>query len=250
MLNAIKVPLKLASVVAVFILSGCAATQTMVAHRHLEVQTKTSQSIFLPPVKPAEKTIYVAVKNTSDQTHLIIQPQLETDLKQKGYTITQDPNAAHYILQANVLQVGRLSETAAQQALLGGFGSSVAGAAVGAYAGSVATDGSGGGTLAGGLIGSVVTSIADSAVKDVTYSMVTDVQIQARLPKGETAQSTTTSQVQQGSATQTKTRLSDTSSFQTYRTRLLSSANKVNLKFDEAEPVLAKQVAHSIAGLF
>lgn len=34
-----------------------------------------------------------------------------------------------------------------------------------------------------------------------------------------------------------------------YQTRIVSSANKANLKFDEAKPVLEEQLAKSIAGI-
>lgn len=38
-------------------------------------------------------------------------------------------------------------------------------------------------------------------------------------------------------------------SWKTYRTRALSTANKVNLDFAEAEPILEKDLARSIAGI-
>ena len=36
----------------------------------------------------------------------------------------------------------------------------------------------------------------------------------------------------------------------TYQTRIASSANKVNLKFEEAQPILEDKLAASIAGIF
>ena len=48
-------------------LSGCAATSTAVAKRNLDVQTKMSDTIFLDPVSPDQRTVYVDVKNTSDK---------------------------------------------------------------------------------------------------------------------------------------------------------------------------------------
>ena len=53
-------------------LSGCAATSTAVAKRNLDVQTKMSDTIFLDPVTPDERTVYVDVRNTSDQPGLDI----------------------------------------------------------------------------------------------------------------------------------------------------------------------------------
>ena len=52
---------------AVAILTGCAATQTAIEHRNLETSTRLSETVFLNPVADGQKTIYVAVKNTSDE---------------------------------------------------------------------------------------------------------------------------------------------------------------------------------------
>ena len=53
--------------VALLFLSGCAASQVMISKRNLDVQTKMSESIFLDPVSPKLKVIYVEVRNTSDR---------------------------------------------------------------------------------------------------------------------------------------------------------------------------------------
>ena len=87
-------------------------------------------------------------------------------------------------------------------------------------------------------------------VKDVVYIMMTDVQIQQRLAKGVTAHSNTFASVQQGSSTHEMVRLSKTSQFMTYRTRVFSTADKVNLKFEQAKPMLQQQLTHTLAGLF
>ena len=47
---------------AVVVLTGCAATQTALEHRTLEVSTKQSETVFLQPVSKAQKTIYVSIK--------------------------------------------------------------------------------------------------------------------------------------------------------------------------------------------
>ena len=102
----------------------------------------------------------------------------------------------------------------------------------------------------GGLIGGVLGTVTNDLVSDTTYSMITDVQISERLPKGEKAQSTTIATMQQGSGTQSVTRLSKKSGWMQYRTRIVSTADKVNLKFTQAKPVLERQLAHSIASIF
>ena len=116
------------------VLRSCAATQTALEHGSLQVSTKQSETIFLDPVSSAQKTVYVSVKNTSDE-EIDIAPQLKTALSSHGYKVINNPNAAHYLLQANVLKVGKMSIAASQSALGGGYGSAIAGAVVGTAAG-------------------------------------------------------------------------------------------------------------------
>ena len=122
-----KITLIVSSLLA---LISCSATQTALEHRSLEVSTNQSETVFLDPVPPAKKIIYIAIKNTSDQ-NVDITPQLKTTLIAHGYRITSDPSNAHYLLQANILTVGKMSRTASQSALGGGYGSAIAGGVAG-----------------------------------------------------------------------------------------------------------------------
>ena len=45
---------------------------TSIAKKDLDVQTKMSDSIFLDPVEPSQKTIYLNIRNTSDKTNFDI----------------------------------------------------------------------------------------------------------------------------------------------------------------------------------
>lgn len=202
-------------------MGGCAATQMAIEHRNLDVQSKMSSTIFLRPVPDAEHTIYVQVKNTSDQNIDIgaLTEQLDQSFAQKGYKVTSFEHA-HYILQANVLQIGKMSQSAASTALNAGFGGAIAG---GVLAG---TTGHGAQGIAGGaLIGGVADLVAGSLVKNVTYAAVTDIQI-----------------------TETPDTGNATSGI--YRTRMLSTANQVNLDFKDALPKLENQIVHEIGGIF
>ncbi|MDA8229859.1 MAG: complement resistance protein TraT [Magnetospirillum sp.] len=122
---------------ASILLTGCAATQTALSHHDLSVQTKMTDSIFLDPVPPNEHTIFVQVRNTTDQPQFTIEGDLRDALVAKGYTVVADPSAAHYLLQVNVLSVGKANPSAAQKSFLGGYGSAIAGAAAGAAIGVV-----------------------------------------------------------------------------------------------------------------
>lgn len=87
---------------AIAVLTGCAATQTALEHRTLEVSTKQSETIFLDPISNKQKTIYVSVKNTSDE-ELNITPQLKPALIAHGYKVVNNPNSAHCVFHSNLI---------------------------------------------------------------------------------------------------------------------------------------------------
>ena len=93
------------------------------------------------------------------------------------------------------------------------------GTGVGVGVGAGAGVGSGVGVGAGVA---AVSWIADQYVQDKSYSLITDVQISVR------------------KSDQSWTR---------YNTRIASVADKVNLKFEEAKPVLVTQIAQETAGI-
>jgi len=230
-------------VVGAVALSGCAATQVALQHKDLSVQTKMSNTIFLNPVPPSEQTVYVQFKNTSDKTLNVpaLEQEIDANLTNQGYRIVPY-NQAHYMLQINVLSVGKMSEAAAKQSLMGGYGGSVLGAASGALIGH-----SGGAAGAGALVGGIASMVADSLVKDVTYAMITDVQVAERSKAAVTQQ--TNADLQQGTSTTTTQQISGTGHWVYYRTRIVSTANKVNLNFKDAIPTLQGQLVHSISGI-
>lgn len=232
---------------AVVFLTGCAATQTALEHGSLQVSTKQSETIFLDPVSSAQKTVYVSVKNTSDE-EIDISPQLKTALSSHGYKVINNPNSAHYLLQANVLKVGKMSVAASQSALGGGYGSAIAGAVAGTATGSLTASSTG--MIAGGLAGGVIGLAADSLVKDVNYTMITDVQISEKVGKGVKVNEQFQSHLKNGSSTVTSQTSSRDSQYQRYRTRVVSNADKVNLKFSDARVSLEQGLVKVISGIF
>lgn len=228
-------------------LFGCSATQTMIEHRNLEVSTKQSETVFLDPVSKAQKTVYVSVKNTSDE-NVNIAPQLKSTLMSQGYKVVSSPNQAHYLLQANVLKVGKMSKSASESALGGGYGSTIAGAVAGTALGSFSN--SSNGMLAGGIAGGVIGLAADSLVKAVNYTMITDVQISERVAKGARVKEQFQSKMQNGSSSMTSQTASRDSLYQRYRLRVVSNANKVNLTFADARPALEQGLVKVISGTF
>ena len=215
---------------AVALLGGCAATQTAIQHGRLETSTKLSETVFLDPVSNSQKTIYVSVKNTSDQV-ILLAPKLKASFREHGYRVVNQVEDAHYLLQANILKVGKMSVAANQSALGGGFGSALAGGAVGAGIGSLThnTNTMIGGGIAGGLVGLA----ADALVKNVNYTMVTDIQISERVGHGVKVQEEHRASLKQGTSSSLNQVSSRESQYQRYRTRVVSNADKVNLNFKD-----------------
>lgn len=225
------------------LLGGCGATHTLITKRNLEVQTKMSETVFLDPVASSLKTVFVQIRNTSDKPGLSIEPQIIAAVQQRGYKVVNDPEQAHYLLQANVLQVGKSNLRESENMLQSGFGS----AAVGAVAG--AQFGSGHGSAAAGLAGAALGLIGDALVEDVYFSMVTDLQISERAKAGVVVTEAVDSKLKQGTSGYKNVTSTEETHWKRYQTRILSSANKVNLEFEEAQPVLIKGVVQSVSGM-
>ena len=153
-----------------------------------------------------------------------------------------------------VVQVAMLSAVdgadlrAAEHALNQGYGGVMEGALGGAAVGGLASN-SGRGALAGGLIGAVAGTVVNAMVKDVSYSIITDIQLSERVKAGKKVRETDRAELKQGTSGSKKTTYSDTTDWKRYQTRIVSTANKVNLKFEQAAPELIAGLSRSIAGL-
>lgn len=238
-----------AAVGLILLTAGCAAIGTAIGKRNLEVQTLASSTIFLDPVTADRQTLFVQIRNTSDKPDFDIAAGVRDAIRARGYRVVDDPDDAQYLLQANVLQVGVTSPTATEQNLGGGFGSAVVGGAVGAGVGrAISTETST--IIAGALIGAAAEGLAGAWFEDVTYSITTDVQISERAGKGVLVTETTDQKLIQGSAGVRIIAASETSDWKRYQTRVVSTANQVNLDFEDAAPELVAGLTRSIAGIF
>ncbi|KEA50678.1 conjugal transfer protein TraT [Mangrovibacter sp. MFB070] len=119
---------------------------------------------------------------------------------------------------------------------------SALGAGITAYNGN-----SGGAVLGAGLAAGLVGMAADAMVEDTNYTMVTDLQISEQSKASVTTDNVAAlKQGASGVKLQTST---EQGNRMKYQTRVVSTANKVNLKFEEARPVLEAQLAKSITGI-
>jgi len=223
------------------LLGGCSATQTAIGKRELVVQTKMSDTIFLDPVAASKRTVFIQVRNTSDRPGLMVEQPIAAAIAAKGYKVVDDPEQAHYLLQANVLQAGIADARESEGSVERGFGAAVVGGAIGNQFGG--GDGRAAATVGGGLIGLAV----DAMVKDVYVSITTDIQISER-SKAEVTERLD-SNLKQGSSSVKRQVSTETTDMKRYQTRILSSANQVNLKYEEAEPKLVQGLVQSISGL-
>ena len=203
-----------------------------------------SETIWLEPSN--NKTVYLQIKNTSDKDMSGLQAKIASAVTSKGYQVVSNPDTAGYWIQANVLKADKMDLRESQGWLSRGYEGAVTGAALGAGI-TAYNSSSAGATLGVGLAAGLVGMAADAMVEDVNYTMITDVQIAERTKtQVQTDNVAVLRQGTPGAKVQTST---ETGNQHKYQTRVVSNANKVNLKFPEAQPVLEDQLAKSIANI-
>ena len=230
---------KLLIVLCTFALVSCGALNTSLKKSDLAVETKASESVFLEPVGPDKRIVFVSVRNTSDKD-LNIKSQIINRLLDSGYRVTDHPDEAYFSLQANVLKVGKDDLKAADSHLEAGFSGAVVGGALASNA-----------SAEGAIVGALVGIFADSLVEDTLFTMVTDLQIRERPRSNEVVTQQQSADSTQGdNANISETTEITSVDWKTYRTRIVSTANQSNLTFEEALPGLENGLVRSIAGLF
>ena len=200
---------------------SCSTMHTVISKRNLDVQTKMSDTIWLEPAAANQKTVFVKVSNTSGK-NLNIEQKIISVLSAKGYRIVNDPAEAKYWLQANILKVDKVNLNNEN-----GFSDAVLGA---------------------GIAGAAIGTIADALVSDTAYAMVTDILISEKT--GKNVQSSTRNSVKQGNSGTMTSSTSSSSNMEKYSTKVLSTANQVNLNFDSAIPILEDELGKVISGIF
>ncbi|EJQ5839341.1 complement resistance protein TraT [Escherichia coli] len=198
-------------------------------------------------LEPAsERTAFLQIKNTSDKDMSGLQGKIADAVKARGYQIMTSPDKAYYWIQANVLKADKMDLRESQGWLSRGYEGAAVGAALGGGITAYNT-GSAGTTLGVGLATGLIGMAADAMVEDINYTMITDVQIAERTRTSvRTDNVAALRQGTSGSKIQTST---ETGNQHKYQTRVVSSANQVNLKFEEAKPHLEDQLAKSIANI-
>lgn len=236
-----------------YYLAGCAATGVALSKKDLDVQTRTSTAIFGDPVAKDKRTIYLDIKSgvmEFDRRAFKTYVKEQFALNDNGYRIVDDPDAAQFVMVAYVLNLEKASPTAAEAALNQGYlgGSVAAGAAVGA-----ATSRPGGawrGAAIGGVAGGAAEFISGALVKDVTYMLVCDIQVTEKTKYGAIVRKDTQVDTKVSDAGSSRQTVSEVSNRKEYRTRIVTTANKANLKLEDAQNLMFEKTAFAMSGFF
>ena len=229
------------SLLLIFAFVSCSTMHTVVSKRNLDVQTKMSDTIWLEPAAANEKTVFIQIRNTSGK-NLNIEQKITNILASKGYRIVNDPSEAKYWLQANILKVDKVNLDSDN-----GFSDAVLGAGIGGVLGAQRSGGAS--TAIGwGLAGAAIGTLADALVDDTAYAMVTDILITEKT--GRNVQTATRNSVKQGNSGSMTSTSSGSSNMEKYSTRVLSTANQVNLNFNSAIPILEDELGKVVGGIF
>lgn len=239
------------------LLSGCAATYTAVNKKDLEVVSRTSTAIFVDAVPREKRTIYLDVRSGIQEFDRrefknFVKEQF-TQFNDNGYRIVDDPEQAQFQMTAYVMNLEQAKPNAAEAALGQGFSGAattaiVSGAAVAGIANST---GSSDNRAAGlGLAVGAASFIADAMVKDVTYMLVVDVQIKEKAANGAVVRKDTRIDTKVSDAGGSSQYVSEATNVKEYRTRIVTTANQVNLKLEEAQPTMFKKTAYAMSGFF
>ncbi len=227
--------------------AGCATkTQSAIESRELETSVKMSETIFLEPVEPEKRVVWVHVRNTSDRQDIdpvAIENYIEKQLKRRGYKISDNPLKAYYRLQANVLYADHEREGLTEEGmLLGAVGGGILGSTVGGGQTSQTA-----GAVVGAVAGAIAGGLAGSYIHVDKYMLVVDVNIAEKVPGGVTRHHSggaSVGKVQRDQQANTK------SDYLNYQTRVVGTAKKTNLQWEEAQPVLLDKFAKSLGGIF
>ncbi|WP_295873027.1 complement resistance protein TraT [uncultured Zhongshania sp.] len=245
----------LASLLALSLLTGCAATSVALGKKDLEVQTKTSTSVFVDPVSRDKRSVYLDVRSgvmefDRNAFSRVIKDQFAAS--DKGYRIVDDPDQAHFQMLVYVLNLEEANLSAAHSALQEGYvggGEVVAGGAVGAVIGANRGHTWGGAAL-GAVAASGMSMVANALVKDVTFMLVCDISIRERVADGVYVRRDTQLGAQVSDGGSSQSRVSEVTDRKDYRTRVVTTANKANLELPEAQDAMFQKTAYAMAGFF
>lgn len=235
---------------------GCSAVSTAVKKQDLILESHISHAVVLEPVSPDQRIVYTRVKDVSgNQMRKEMQRIMESNLKNEGFVITRDPKKATLMLDATILRSNKSSADEASAYLNQGYQGGAEGALTGATIAAIA-GGSGKSTAGAALAGAAVGFLADTLVDDVYYTFVMDIELRERPLEGDSISNTQDNKSTAGFSGKNKQVSSKRGSnvvrganfnWIVHQTRIVTTANKMNLTIEEAIPAVQKRTADSLA---
>src|SRR5690606_24804857 len=266
------------------VLNGCTAVHTSLAKGKLDAQTRMTHTIFLDPVEPAQRSIYLDIRQTADQPLEGLQTAVHNLLLERGYQLVESPSDAQFWLQVNLRTVrkahprelltqGEFAMTHAEieQLLDPGArpkapfeprvpnGPPQPNTATNAFIYADLVDDDldiSGKDLRRALIAVAIIAGAEYAgrqmVKDVYYTMITDIQVAERVSPDSIAlvEERSWQRLNQGDSGSADLLWERATDRRKYQARVISYANKANLKWEQAEASLYEGLVRSLAGIF
>ncbi|MFT2110378.1 complement resistance protein TraT [Marinomonas sp. 2405UD68-3] len=239
-------------------LVGCSAINTSLNKQDLTVDSRLSQSIVLEPLAPSKRVVYARIRDVSGNNMRVeMQKIVNQQLQSEGFIVTNDPETANLMLNATIISAGKTTADEANSLLSSGYKGGFEGAAVGAGITS-ATGGSGSDAAKAGLLLAAAGFLADSLIEDTYYTFVMDVEMRERALSGDTVSNSTRNVNVGGGAYGNNANVSinnssvvrgDGYNWIIYKTRIVTTANKINLDIQEALPAVQQRTALSVSEL-
>lgn len=257
------------------VLSGCTALHTSVAKRQLDVQTRMSQTIYLDPVEPEQRTIFLDIRNTTAEYQLPLAEDLRQFMRKRGYQLVDSPLRAQYWLQVNVRTVLKerpdivlakeygMTRQDTLDLLHPGMAPRAESTESAAYTATdfvvdsaIVSDDLEAKDVGRALVVLAVFAgaeyVGNQLVQDKYYTMLTDIQIAERISpdSAEKVQEYAEMQLLHGDSGAITQLWKHDTDMRKYQIKVVSFANKANLTWQEAEQPLHQGLLRSLAGVF
>ena len=243
-------------VLSTFNLLGCSAAKTAMTKQDLVVESHVSHSVVLEPLSPENRVVYIRVKDLSgNEMRKPMTTHLKKTLSDEGIHITNDPKQANLMLNAFVISAKKTNKEEINSFLNSGYKGGAEGLLTAAAIGGVfGSRGSDLGVVA--LGGAAVGFLADTLVSDDYYTFVVDIELRERPLDGDNITNNKASKSIKASSSQNTLSATVSNSnvergenykWITYETRIISTANQMNLDIESAKPLVMSKAASTLA---
>ncbi len=192
-------------------IGGCASLE-------LQSRSMLTNQISIDGQKAKECSVFLAVKDFSEQNLTVLSTEIQAKLSQRGYESVDAPEKAKYVLNANILFANNIAGLKEMRASKGAIVGGIVGGAVGL--GGSNFNGNAG--LAGLAIGGVAMALGAGLSENDIYRMVVDITVSEN----------------------------KTDANQTQKTRVFAEVSKNSLSATEALPVLVSKASNEIVNIF